>query len=108
MKTNILKLSATVLVAGSLFACKKQVAGDAEQTSASTSSGLTTSNSFVFAPSCGMLRTQTQGGWGASPAGNNPGTYLHAHFNATFSGGLTLGCYPNNYYIKLTSAQAVT
>lgn len=108
MKTNILKFSATVLVAGSLFACKKQISTDAEQTTASTSSGLTTSNSLVFAPSCGMLRTQTQGGWGASPAGNNPGTYLHAHFNATFSGGLTLGCYPNNYYIKLTSAQAVT
>jgi len=107
MKTNILKLSAAVLVAGSLFACQKQLATDAEPTNASSSS-LTTSNSLVFAPSCGMLRTQTQGGWGAKPAGNNPGTYLHAHFNAAFSGGLTLGCYPNNYYIKLTSAQSVT
>jgi len=104
---NILQFSATVLVAGSLFACKKQIANDAEQTTASTSA-LTTSNSLVIVPSCGMLRTQTQGGWGASPAGNNPGTYLHAHFNAAFSDGLTLGCYPNNYYIRLTSAQAVT
>ncbi|OQP57813.1 hypothetical protein A3860_09315 [Niastella vici] len=108
MKTNILRFVAAVLVAGSLFACQKQIASDAEQTTASTNSSLTTSSTLVFAPSCGMLRTQTQGGWGAKPAGNNPGTYLHAHFNATFSGGLTLGCYPNNYYIRLTSAQAVT
>jgi hypothetical protein len=58
-------------------------------------------------PSCGQLRTQTPGGWGAEPNGNNPGTYLHNNFNAAF-GSLTIGCYPNNYYIKLTSAQAIT
>jgi len=108
MKTNILSLAVAVLVAGSLTACKKQIAGDAEQTITSNSSSITTPITLVIAPSCGMQRTQTQGGWGAKPAGNNPGTYLHAHFDATFSGGLTLGCYPNNYYIRLTSAQAVT
>lgn len=108
MKTIIGRFAATVLVAGSIAACQKQIASNSEQTTASTPSSLTTKSTLVFAPSCGMLRTQTQGGWGAKPAGNNPGTYLHAHFNATFNGGLTLGCYPNNYYIRLTSAQAVT
>jgi hypothetical protein len=54
---------------------------------------------------CGGLRTQTQGGWGAVPHGNNPGAYLHAHFAAAFPSGLTVGC---DKTITLTSAQAVT
>lgn len=54
---------------------------------------------------CDGLRTQTQGGWGAPPNGNNPGAYLHAHFAAAFPAGLTVGCTKT---IKLTSAQAVT
>src|SRR5215510_9913562 len=41
---------------------------------------------------CGQFRTQTQGGWGAPPAGNNPGAYLHAHFATAFPTGLTIGC----------------
>lgn len=51
------------------------------------------------------LRTQTQGGWGAEPNGNNPGAYLHENFTAAFPGGLQVGC---TYTITLTSAQAVT
>jgi hypothetical protein len=51
------------------------------------------------------LRTQTPGGWGAPPNGDNPGAYLHANFNSAFPGGLVVGC---NYTITLTSAQAVT
>ena len=58
-------------------------------------------------PSCGPLRTQTQGGWGAVPKGKNPGTYLHANFDAAFPSGLTVGCTPN-FNIRLTSAQAIT
>jgi hypothetical protein len=57
---------------------------------------------------CGPLRTQTPGGWGAEPNGNNAGTYLHANFAAAFPGGLQVGCYPNNYYVSLTTAQAIT
>ena len=57
---------------------------------------------------CGALRTQTPGGWGAEPNGNNPGTYLHANFNTVFPNGLTVGCYPGNYYVRLTTAQAIT
>lgn len=56
---------------------------------------------------CGQLRTQTPGGWGAEPNGNNPGTYLHANFAAAFPNGLTVGCTPN-YNINLTTAQAIT
>jgi hypothetical protein len=51
------------------------------------------------------LRTQTQGGWGADPSGENPGAYLHANFDAAFPDGLVVGC---DYTITLNSAQAVT
>ena len=35
--------------------------------------------------------TVTLGGWGASPSGNNPGTYLNGHFASAFgSGGLVV------------------
>lgn len=51
------------------------------------------------------LRTQTPGGWGAPPEGNNPGAYLHANFGAAFPAGLVVGCTKT---ITLTSAQAVT
>jgi hypothetical protein len=54
---------------------------------------------------CGNFRTQTQGGWGAVPHGNNPGTYLHANFAGAFPNGLTVGC---NDSLLFTSAQAIT
>ncbi len=57
---------------------------------------------------CGQLRTQTPGGWGAVPHGNNPGTYLHANFNAAFPQGLTIGCAPVGYSIVFTNPQAIT
>ena len=56
---------------------------------------------------CGQLRTQTQGGWGAKPSGNNPGTYLHANFAAAFPSGLTVGCNAG-HWVKYTSAAAIT
>jgi hypothetical protein len=65
-------------------------------------SGMAT-GTIVF--NCGGFRTQTQGGWGAVPNGNNPGSYLHANFADAFPSGLTIGC---NNELKLTSAQAVT
>lgn len=65
-------------------------------------------------PACGQLRTQTPGGWGAKPAGNNPGTYLYANFarvfnmtdNTTSQTGLIVGSGGNT--IRLTSPKAVT
>ena len=56
---------------------------------------------------CGQLRTQTPGGWGAEPEGNNPGTYLHANFAAAFPTGLTVGCAAGKT-VKVTTAQAIT
>ncbi len=37
------------------------------------------------------FRTQTQGGWGAPAAGNNPGAYRDANFSSAFPGGLVVG-----------------
>lgn len=56
---------------------------------------------------CGQLRTQTPGGWGAKPQGNNPGTYLHANFAAAFPNGLKVGC-ATGKTITMTTAQAIT
>lgn len=56
---------------------------------------------------CGQLRTQTPGGWGAPPNGNNPGAYLHSHFAAAFPTGLRVGVTPN-YNALFTTAQAIT
>lgn len=56
---------------------------------------------------CGSLRTQTQGGWGAKPSGNNPGTYLHANFAAAFPSGLQVGC-NTGYTVKYSNADAIT
>lgn len=53
----------------------------------------------------GDYRTQTQGGWGAAPSGNNPGTYLHNNFESAYPNGVSIGC---DFTITLTSAQAVT
>jgi hypothetical protein len=51
------------------------------------------------------FRTQTQGGWGSNPNGNNPGAYLHANFATAFPSGLTIGC---ENTLVLNSASAVT
>ena len=61
---------------------------------------------FIECP-CDTLRTQTMGGWGAEPNGNNPATYLHANFDAAFPTDLVVGCVGGET-LTLTSAQAVT
>lgn len=58
----------------------------------------------AFAQPCDGFRTQTQGGWGACPNGNNPASYLHANFNSAFTGGVTIGC---NNTLHLATAQDV-
>ncbi|MFZ6051114.1 HYR-like domain-containing protein [Halocola ammonii] len=52
-----------------------------------------------------QFRTQTPGGWGAPPNGNNPGAYLHANFEETFPNGVTIGC-DNSF--TFTTAQSIT
>lgn len=43
-------------------------------------------------PTCDeQLRTQTQGGWGTSCRGSNPGCYRDANFDSTFPDGLLVG-----------------
>ncbi|MCB0431156.1 MAG: hypothetical protein H6585_05345 [Flavobacteriales bacterium] len=61
-------------------------------------------NDSTTVDSC-QFRTQTMGGWGSTPHGNNPGAYLAANFDAAFPIGLTVGC---GNTITLTSAQAVS
>ncbi|MFL5744487.1 MAG: hypothetical protein ACJ751_07475 [Niastella sp.] len=105
MKKTFLRFSATVMVASLLFACQKEMSKSAK---ADLSTETSSRSAVTLATPCGQLRTYTQGGWGASPAGNNPGTYLHANFQSAFGEYLTVGCYPGKFYVKLTSAQAVT
>jgi len=54
---------------------------------------------------CFGFRTQTQGGWGANPNGNNPGVYLHSNFANAFPSGLIVGC---TNTLTFTTAQAIT
>src|SRR5688572_14954650 len=86
------------LCTAALIACQKDIRNDqyiSEQPGAS-----------VTPTGCGELRTQTPGGWGATPRGNNPGSYLHANFEDAFPGGLTIGCADGS--VTVTTAQAVT
>jgi hypothetical protein len=54
-----------------------------------------------------QLRTQTIGGWGSTPNGQNPGAYLHQNFSVAFPDGLTVGC-AEGFTIHFTTAQAIT
>ena len=53
-----------------------------------------------------QFRTQTQGGWGANPNGNNPAMYLQNHFATCFPSGVTIGCATANT-LTLTTSTAV-
>lgn len=50
----------------------------------------------------------TQGGWGAVPHGNNPGTVLHGYFATVFPSGVEIGVGGTGFSLKFTSAAAVT
>ncbi len=53
----------------------------------------------------GDFRTQTQGGWGSSPNGDNPGRYLHDNFDKAFPNGVRVGLVKT---LRFTTAQAIT
>jgi hypothetical protein len=55
---------------------------------------------------CDGFRTQTQGGWGSTPSGNNPGMYLATHFPTCFGNGITIGC-GSGFTATFTSAAAI-
>lgn len=54
----------------------------------------------------GVYCTYTQGGWGAAPAGNNPGSILATHFTSVYPAGVEVGI-PMHYSMKFTSAKAI-
>lgn len=54
--------------------------------------------------STGGYTTYTQGGWGTSPRGNNPGTLLKNNFSRVFPCGVKVG---GRYTLTFTSASAV-
>jgi len=56
------------------------------------------------AASTGGFTTYTQGGWGASPSGNNPGQILKNNFSRVFSCGVKVG---GRYTLNFTSSTAV-
>ena len=97
LEVNSIFMLCSVLIVISIFSCRKPDVNDV---------GATINVNPVNKDSCD-LKTFTQGGWGASPHGNNPGVYLHKNFSGAFPKGLTVGCV-TNYTLTLTSAQAVT
>src|SRR6478736_2576766 len=56
---------------------------------------------------CGQFRTQSQGGWGTNPAGENPGTYLRDHFAGVYPSGLTVGCI-GGYSVYYSTSSSIT
>jgi len=59
---------------------------------------------FVNLTPAGRLRTVTQGGWGAPPHGNNPGSFLVANFSSI--GPVVVGC-STGYKLTFNSAAAI-
>ncbi|HWV57427.1 MAG TPA: hypothetical protein VNZ57_08245 [Longimicrobiales bacterium] len=51
------------------------------------------------------LATFTMGGWGSSPAGQNPGRLLHDNFSRVFPSGVVIG---GTRQIRFTNAGAIT
>jgi hypothetical protein len=82
-----------------IISCQKDIRFDQAGSELPASSTPTTD--------CGQLRTQTPGGWGSTPRGNNPGRYLHSNFADAFPVGLTIGC-AGGGSVTVTSAQAIT
>jgi hypothetical protein len=52
----------------------------------------------------GTFYTYTQGGWGATPRGNNPASILAANFATVYPNGLVVG---SGFTLRFTSAAAV-
>ena len=80
---------------------KVQPTGEETDESEETDEGEDDDESYS---SCGGFRTYTQGGWGATPSGSNPGAYLQANFATAFPSGLIIG---GTNKIVLTTATAV-
>jgi len=103
MRKSYLALCALASI-GSFYSCQKSIQVESNKTSSEIIGSVSPA---ATSEECGQFRTQTQGGWGAPPHGNNPGVYLHANFAGAFPGGLTVGCASMNW-VKYTSAAAIT
>ncbi|HYE87953.1 MAG TPA: MBG domain-containing protein [Vicinamibacterales bacterium] len=67
--------------------------------------GTDTATVTVLSRSLANYRTQSQGGWGTKPSGNNPGALLAANFDAVYSsGGVQIG---GTHKLTFVSASAV-
>jgi hypothetical protein len=104
---NLLPGILCIAGASLLFACQKShdLAAPASGEIRSTTTGAVGMESTVG--TCGQFRTQSQGGWGVNPAGENPGTYLRDHFAAVFPTGLSVGSV-SGYSVYYSSSSAVT
>ncbi len=110
MKNRLLACSIGIVLIVICYSCQKEISNNKTGEIPGASSSLNGASSSLnsVAEECGIFRTQTPGGWGAPPNGGNPGAYLHANFAAAFPNGLSIGCYPADFYVRLTSAQAIT
>lgn len=59
-------------------------------------------------PPTGVYTSYTQGGWGATPNGNNPAMLLSNNFNNVFSSGYVQVGKSAGFWMKFTSASAVS
>jgi hypothetical protein len=56
----------------------------------------------------GAFTTYTQGGWGAKPAGNNPGKILANNFSSVYPLGCRIGIFGlTGFWLNFTSASAI-
>jgi len=90
--------------------CEEKLVNTATATGVSTCGTVSATSTWTVtvtaASSCGGYTTYTQGGWGAKPSGDNPGTLLHRNWGRVYGyGKLVVGSYKT---ITLSSAWAVT
>lgn len=100
IRVTVSPASGTVLAAGTTTTIT---------VTATDSAGNVTTRTFtVHVNECPILQTTyTQGGWGAAPCGNNPGTLLARYFTTVYPSGLVVGGNGGPYTLKFTSASAI-
>ncbi|MEN6645468.1 MAG: SdrD B-like domain-containing protein [Armatimonadia bacterium] len=58
-----------------------------------------------WVPDTRHYMTNSNGGWGSNPTGDNPGTLLHTNFPIVYPNGMVVG---SLHYIRFDSAQEIT
>ena len=106
MKNRLFTFSIGIVLTIICYSCQKEI--NSNKVGETTLSASTSTSLNAVAEECGIFRTQTPGGWGTEPSGNNPGAYLHANFAAAFPDDLQLWLLHGDFYVSFTSAQAIT